>query len=174
MAEYRNRTTGEVKSQGEWRRVYSGTSLPRVWNSNVFDALDLDPILQAPKPEVTGDYQRAQRDGVTQDDNGNWVYAWKIVDMFSDYVDEEGNTVTKAEQEQQYQTRLDSEAADRVRTRRDSLLEETDWVVVKYTELGEAIPAEWTTYRQALRDITTHANFPHLNDDEDWPAKPVV
>lgn len=173
MAEYRNRTTGEVKTQGEWRRVHSNTSLPRVWNSNVLDALDLDPVLESPKPEVTGDYQTAQRDGVTQDDKGNWVYAWRIVDMFSDYVDEDGNTVTKAEQEQQYQARIDTSAANRVRATRDDLLNRTDWVVVKYKELGKAVPAEWKTYRQALRDITTHANFPHLNED-DWPTKPAA
>ena len=28
-----------------------------------------------------------------------------------------------------------------------------------------------TTYRQALRDITTHSNWPHLEED-DWPTKP--
>ena len=28
-----------------------------------------------------------------------------------------------------------------------------------------------TTYRQALRDITAHADFPYLVDS-DWPVKP--
>jgi hypothetical protein len=28
-----------------------------------------------------------------------------------------------------------------------------------------------TTYRQALRDITTHADWPNLADS-DWPTKP--
>jgi len=31
--------------------------------------------------------------------------------------------------------------------------------------------AEQTAYRQALRDITSHANWPHL-EDADWPTKP--
>jgi hypothetical protein len=30
---------------------------------------------------------------------------------------------------------------------------------------------EMATYRQALRDITGHANFPYL-EDADWPVKP--
>jgi hypothetical protein len=30
----------------------------------------------------------------------------------------------------------------------------------------------WVDYRQALRDITNHVNFPYLAD-EDWPVKPV-
>ena len=30
---------------------------------------------------------------------------------------------------------------------------------------------EYQTYRQALRDITTHSNWPKL-EDSDWPTKP--
>jgi len=30
---------------------------------------------------------------------------------------------------------------------------------------------EMATYRQALRDITAHADFPNLADD-DWPVEP--
>ena len=31
-------------------------------------------------------------------------------------------------------------------------LQDTDWIVVKYTELGTPLPAEWATWRQDLRD----------------------
>ena len=34
MGEYRNRTTGEVKSQGEWRAANPKMSLPKVWRKN--------------------------------------------------------------------------------------------------------------------------------------------
>jgi hypothetical protein len=78
-------------------------SMPRVWNNNVHDALNVDPVLRAPKPtEGIGAYQTVRRNGVTQDANGNWVEAWEIADMFSDD-DELG---TKAEQEAAYQARL--------------------------------------------------------------------
>lgn len=107
--EYRIRSTGEVKTQGEVRRMHSNTSLPKVWNQNVFDSLGIDPVLITPKPETTG-YTTAVRDGATQDANGNWVQAWKIVDMFADYTDDEGVVHTKAEQEAEYQARLDAEA----------------------------------------------------------------
>jgi len=33
----------------------------------------------------------------------------------------------------------------RVRRQRDKLLTKSDWVVVKYQELGKAVPAAWTT-----------------------------
>tara|TARA_A100001035_G_C27423229_1_gene338206 strand:- start:56 stop:316 length:261 start_codon:yes stop_codon:yes gene_type:complete len=57
------------------------------------------------------------------------------------------------------------------RHRRDFLLSESDWVVTKALEEGNAIPSDWKTYRQALRDLPTHKNFPNLND-EDYPTKP--
>lgn len=58
-----------------------------------------------------------------------------------------------------------------VRSKRDNLLAQTDWVVVMHTEKGTNIPMEWEIYRQALRDITNHVNFPYLAED-DWPVKP--
>jgi hypothetical protein len=168
MTEYRDRTTGEIKSQGQLRKENPNMSMPKVWNTNVFDALNVDPVLRSPKPtEGIGAYQSVRRNGVTQDANGNWVQAWEIVDMFSDYTDDEGVTHTKAEQEAEYQARLDSDAATRNRAERDRLIGETDWQALSDVTMS----AEMAAYRQALRDITAHANWPHLND-EDWPTKP--
>jgi len=167
--EYRIQSTSEVKTQGEVRRMHSNTSLPKVWDANVCTALGIDPVLAAPKPEVTG-YTQAVRNGATQDANGNWVQAWAVVSMFSEYTDDEGVTHTKAEQEAEYQARLDAEAADGVRTSRDAKLKESDWMVIRSAETGIALDSNWATYRQSLRDITDHANFPYLTE-EDWPTK---
>jgi hypothetical protein len=161
--EYRIQSTGEVKTQGEVRRMHSNTSLPRVWDANVCTELGIDPVLAAPKPEVTG-YTQAIRNGATQDANGNWVQAWSVVDMFADTTDDDGVTTTKAEHEAAYQADLDAKAAESVRTQRDTKLANTDWTAL--TDVTMA--AEMTTYRQALRDITLHENFPHLQDS-DWP-----
>jgi hypothetical protein len=164
MTEYRDRTTGELKSQGQLRKENPNMSMPRVWNNNVHDALNVDPVLRAPKPtEGIGAYQTVRRNGVTQDANNNWVEAWEIADMFSDD-DELG---TKAEQEAAYQQGLDDTAAESNRNRRNTLIAETDW----WASSDLTMTAEQTAYRQALRDITTHANWPHLGED-DWPTKP--
>ena len=166
MSEYRVRETGEVLSQGAIRKLNPNMSLPRVWNANVCAALGIDPVLIAPKPDTTGDYKVVVRNGVEQDANNNWVYAWIERDMFADTT-EDGVTTTKAEHEAAYQTKLDDEAAERVRTERDRLLAETDWTGLSDVTMS----ADMTTYRQALRDITAHANFPNL-EDADWPTKP--
>ena len=166
MSDYRVRSTGEVKNQGQIRRDNPNVSLPRVWSENVNEALGIDPVLEAPRPDAAG-YTQAVRDGVTQDANGNWVQAWEVVDMFSDSTDEEGVTTTKAEHEAAYQADLDAKAAASTRAQRDAKLSETDW-----TGLSDVtMTAEMATYRQALRDITDHENFPSLQDT-DWPEAP--
>jgi nicotinamidase-related amidase len=164
MGEYRHKATGEVKTQGEWRSANPNISMPRTWNQNVLDALNIEAVFETPKPDV-GPYQNAARNGVTQDANGNWVQAWAVVDMFSDYTDEDDVLHTKAEQEAAYQANLDAEAAKAARSQRDSLLAATDWTALSDVTMS----AEMATYRQALRDITAQEGFPH---SVTWPVKP--
>jgi hypothetical protein len=166
MSEYRNRTTGEVKTQGEWRAANSNMSLPRVWKQATLDALDLDAVLRSPAATTT-QYQNSIRDGVVQDANGNWVENYVARDMFADTTDEDGVTTTKAEHEAAYQATLDARVAESNRTKRDGLITATDYFALSDVTMTD----EMTTYRQALRDITTHENWPNLLDD-DWPTKP--
>jgi hypothetical protein len=165
MSEYRNRTTGVVKTQGQWRNEFANMSLPRVWKAATLDALDLDPVLKSPAATV-GDYQVSVRDGVEQNANGDWVERYVARDMFQDTT-EDGVTTTKAEHEAAYQATLDAATAERNRATRDAKLAETDF----YALSDVTMSAEMTTYRQALRDITAHENWPNL-EDADWPTKP--
>ena len=166
MSEYRNRTTGEVKTQGQWRSANPNTSLPRIWKAATLDALNLDPVLRSPTATV-GQYQTSARDGVEQDSNGNWVEKYVARDMFADTTDEDGVTTTKAEHEAAYQATLDAKAAEAVRKQRDDLISATDYFALTDVTMD----ADMTSYRQALRDITDHVNFPYL-EEADWPVKP--
>ena len=165
MSEYRNRTTGVVKTQGQWRNEFANMSLPRVWKAATLDALDLDPVLKSPAATTTA-YQTSVRDGVVQDANGNWVENYVARDMFADTT-EDGVTTTKAEHEAAYQATLDARTATANRNTRDTKLAETDF----YALSDVTMSAEMTTYRQALRDITSHSNWPNL-EEADWPTKP--
>ena len=162
MGEYRERTTGEVKTQGEWRAVFKNMSLPKVWNSNACDAMNIDPVLLSSAATISG-YQTSVRDGVEQDSKGNWVEKYVAQDMFADI---EGGD-TKAEQETAYQATLDANTAARHRSTRDSKLAETDWNAMSDVTMADNMK----TYRQALRDLPTHSNWPNL-EDNDWPTKP--
>ena len=44
-------------------------------------------------------------------------------------------------------------ALNELRVERDAMLKQTDWVVIRAQESGQPVPAEWVTYRQALRDL---------------------
>ena len=80
---YRIRSTGEVKTQGQIRSDHPNTSLPKVWTEATCDSLGIDPVIPSPQPTPSADYKVVVRDGVEQDANSNWVYAWTEQDMFT-------------------------------------------------------------------------------------------
>ena len=169
MSEYRNRTTGEVKTQGQWRAANPNMSLPRVWKAATLDALNLDPVLRSPAATV-GAYQVSVRDGVEQNANGDWVEKYVARDMFQDTT-EDGVTTTKAEHEAAYQAGLDETVAEANRTERNKLLTDSDWTQMNDSPLTNEAKTSWATYRQELRDISDLDAWPNLAD-EDWPVAP--
>mgnify|MGYP002622497345 FL=1 len=167
MGEFRERTTGEIKSQGQWRADFSHMSLPKVWKAATLDAMNLDPVLPSPAATTTA-YQTSVRDGVEQNDNGDWVEKYVARDMFADTT-EDGVTTTKAEHEAAYQAKLDADAAAAVRAQRDELLAKSDWVTIRAKELGQDVPIAWYNYRGDLRQIPEQDGFPH---DVTFPTEP--
>ena len=93
------------------------------------------------------------------------VYTRRVTDMTSD---EQAAVVAEA----------NAATAARNRAERDKRLAGCDWVVTKALESGGAVPSDWVTYRTALRNITTHANWPNLESPDldgnggDWPVEP--
>ena len=68
--------------------------------------------------------------------------------------------------EDRAQERIDIVTADN-RSKRDALIAATDW----WASSDLTMTDEQTAYRQALRDITAHEDWPELADS-DWPTKP--
>ena len=98
------------------------------------------------------------------------VYTRRVTDMTTE---ERAAVVTAA----------NAEVATRNRAERDKRLAACDWVVTKALEAGGSVPSAWVTYRTALRDITSHANWPNIKyaknnmdgsegDSGDWPTEP--
>jgi len=170
MSEYRERTTGEVKTQGQWRAAFPQMALPRVWGANVCDAMNIDPVLASPAATTTA-YQTSVRDGVEQDSKGNWVEKYVAKDMFADTTDEDGKKTTKAEHEAAYQATLDATTAEGHRATRNKLLADTDWTQVNDSPLANDVKTQWAVYRSELRNITDLNEWPNLAD-EDWPMAP--
>ena len=62
-----------------------------------------------------------------------------------------------------------AQAEEQNRQTRNMLLAETDF----YALSDVTMSSEMQSYRQALRDITSHSNWPNLAE-EDWPTKPQI
>jgi hypothetical protein len=159
MSEYRIRESGDIKSEREIREIHKNTSFPAVWLENVRESIGIDPVLITPKPAASAPYKIVERNGAVFD-GGNWVQAWVERDMFA--TDGDG---TKADKETAYQANLDAASSASARGIRDKLLAKTDWLALSDTTMS----SEWTTYRQALRDITAQAGFPNTIT---WPEEP--
>ncbi len=178
-------TNGQVAqypyTAGDLRRDNPNVSFPKNIPNGVFAkygaypvgyqaAPDYDPLTHRlehsnlPEREVTGYY--TEEDAPIPEmvgepiHSGRWVLTKTVVAL----TDEQIADATAAKGKE-------------VRKKRDALLAETDWIITKETEqaardgLGLQIPSVWLDYRQALRDITDHASFPYLGED-DWPVKP--
>ena len=176
---------------GDLRKDNSNVSFPKSITAGVMQKFGMVGVLEGPKPSTTA-YQTVQRNALptrpvtgqyTEDDApapdmvgddilaNYWMIGYTAVDMFTDTTetDDEGveTTTTKAQHEAAYQATLDATAAASVRAQRATLLAETDYLALTDNTLNDIT----TAYRQALRDITDHANFPNL-EDADWPTKP--
>ena len=164
MSNYIKLSTGEIKTQGEWRQANKHMSLPRVWTADTLTDLELTAILAAPKPSCT-DLQQVIGNGVETDAKGNTVEAWSVVDKFADTTDADGVVTTKAEHETAYTASIVADKETSIRNDRDRRIALTDWTA----STDVTMTAEMTTYRQALRDVPAQAGFPNTIT---WPEAP--
>jgi len=161
---YRIRETSEyIMTEFGLREHFKGQGkVPSPLTTEWLESKGVDPVFEGPQATGGTVYQYSQFSGLEQVD-GKWYTKYIIGPVFTD-----GET-TAAEQEAAYKAQKDLEFAKTARDSRDNLLSECDWVIVMSLEAGRAIPAEWATYRQALRDLPQQAGFPVTIN---WPVKP--
>ena len=78
----------------------------------------------------------------------------------------EEETARDAEEKAWADGQLDRDLFE-LRRKRNRLLSETDYLALSDNTLANNMK----TYRQALRDLSKHSNWPYLADN-DWPTKP--
>ena len=136
---------------GQLRRDNPNTSFPKSITAELLSEYSVYPVVEITRPSIDNRTQHLSRNEQATQINGAWVYEWIVTDKTEEEI-----------------SQYDAQQAEDVRSKRDAKLAETDWMVIKSAETGVALSTEMTAYRQALRDITTHANFPYLQDS-DWP-----
>ena len=130
---------------GQLRRDNPNTSFPKQIPDELLASYGVHAYTRPSAPEYDSLSSRVIDGNFEQDAVGNWSLPYVV--------------------EQQPL----EQAWRNIRSRRDSLLQETDWVVIKSSERGQSIPTSWELYRQALRDITSQEGFPY---SVTWPTKP--
>lgn len=173
MGLIRIRETGEVMTEISFRTIHKKTRpvLESVLTAERLNQLGADPVLQGPAATVTPPYEYSFQSGVEQDADGNWTTVNSVGPVFTEYTDDDGVVQTVDAQTTAYRTKVDENVAVGVRATRNKLLDESDWTQMNDSPLDTAGKTAWATYRQELRDLSDHANWPHLAD-EDWPTKP--
>jgi hypothetical protein len=135
---------------GQLRRDNPKTSFPKRISDDMLDDWAVYPVEYKPQPDYDDRAQRLEQNAQPTLENGKWVIGWSVSVLAPEEVTQ------RAEQQ-----------ANDMRTKRDRMIADTDWMALS----DNTMSAGWATYRQALRDITGHANFPYLTE-ADWPVKP--
>ena len=135
---------------GLLRRDNPQTSFPKEISDELFASYSVYPVILDSMPDFDYKTQYVNKDSTPTFNNGVWSLGWTVTDrnetQQAEYLEDVGSSM---------------------RSKRDALIFETDW----WASSDLTMTAEQTAYRQALRDITSHANWPHL-EDADWPTKP--
>ena len=155
--------TGTPKTKVQLQQENKNMSLPSSWTAATMEALGVTTVAKTTKP-TPGEFEMVVADGVEQI-NGVWQEKWILQDMFTEYTDSEGNTVT-VQAQKDAKTASDNAALEAVeRATRNNLLKDTDHFALSDVTMS----AEMTTYRQALRDVPQQSGFPNTIT---WPTKP--
>tara|TARA_R110000744_G_scaffold246143_1_gene362713 strand:+ start:401 stop:862 length:462 start_codon:yes stop_codon:yes gene_type:complete len=148
-------TNGQVTKYpytvGDLRRENSNTSFPRKMPAATMVAFGMYPVGYEAAPKYDPLTHRLQHSDIPELIDGEWTLTKTVVALTAG----------------QIQNQRDRTAASN-RADRDGLLSQSDWTQVADAPVSALT---WATYRQALRDITSHANWPNLNN-ADWPTKP--
>jgi len=130
----------ETYSIGQLRRDNPNTSFPKVPSDALLADWGVYPYTMQDRPEYDHLTQNVQRLDITQV-NGSWVQGWEV-----------NNLPTE-------------DAARNIRSQRDNLLSQTDWMALS----DVTIEPYWREYRQQLRDVTAQEGYPYAVI---WPTKP--
>ena len=138
-------------------------------NGTVDVNLNGETVFQIPTTNLDSNIHAVQWYG----DHGEVEYSDRNEDItdFSEFdaiLTDRQNEIDRITQEA-----LDNEPSEEEKDRsdRDLLLEQTDWIVIKYIDMGQSVPQEWSDYRQELRDITNQSGFP---GNVVWPEEPTT
>jgi len=163
--ELRNRTTGTVVNEQQFRADNRNTSFPQQLTAEIIDSFGYDPVLEGPQATTIPPYQYSRRDGVVEI-NGQWFTKYIAGPVFTDYTDPDGVVHTAAEQYEAYCFGKDAEQGKSIRDDRNKRLADCDWTQLPDAPVDRTI---WAAYREELRNVPQQEGFPW---NVIWPEQP--
>ena len=133
------------------KQAHPNVSFPKTLSAEVLNSYNVFEVQPSDEPTVDHTKNIVENNPVLQD--GTWVQQWTTEDVSSEKINE--------------RTTLE---ALMVRAERDARLRDSDWTQMADSPLTDSKKAEWATYRQSLRDITTQSGFPF---SVNYPTKPT-
>ena len=130
----------ETYSIGQLRRDNPNTSFPKVPSDALLAEWGVYPYTMQDQPVYDYLTQTLKQTALAEV-NGAWTQGWEVTDLPTE------------------------DAARNIRSQRDNLLSQTDWMALSDNTMSPA----WADYRQALRDITVQDGFLSAIV---WPTKP--
>lgn len=168
--EYRNKNTGEIISEKDFRSLFNhegATSWGRIPEDYVTDK-GFEIVHEGPQAEVTTVYQYSMRYGIEQK-NGKWYTKYILGPVFSEYTTEDGTVVTVHEQEVVFKNKKDEEQVLLTKALRDEFLRDVESKVQDLNSKNVSVSVDLQDYIQALRDIESQEGFPW---NIVWPKQP--
>jgi len=136
---------------GQLRRDNPNTSFPKKIPDEMLESYGILPVTYTDMPSINERTQVVEQESVPSLVSGAWTVGWTT-------------SSKNAEEIAEY----DADSAANFRAERDGLLAQSDWTQVADAPVDATA---WATYRQALRNLPSHSNWPNL-EDADWPTKP--
>ena len=135
---------------GKLRRDNRNISFPKQIPNDMLESYGIFPVTFVDMPTINARTQKTDRARVPSLVDGSWTIDWTTTNKTTEEIAE-----------------YDANTAAGHRATRDAKLAETDFYALSDVTMSSAM----TTYRQALRDLPDHSNWPNLESD-DWPTKP--
>jgi len=135
---------------GQLRRDNKTVSFPKSIEASTLASYGVYNVVIGAVPSYNSSTQVATQNENATEVGGQWTYEYTVRNKTSEVLAQELASVTAS-----------------ARATRNSFLAVTDYLALSDATLSSAM----ATYRQALRDITGHSDWPNLVAD-DWPTKP--
>jgi hypothetical protein len=123
-------------------------SFPDTMSDDLLAQWNIFPVFEAPTPAFDDRTEKVELKTEPILVGGSWIIEWNVISKTNEEI-----------------AAYDQKVIDFIKTERNRLLSETDWMALS----DNTLTLEWINYRQALRDVPQQSGFPY---NVVWPTRP--